>query len=266
MKSNFPSFVTFSLWLTLCSLPVVTSGQASEPSTHYKQYVPASWAWMQEKWTGNNLPYRKARQELDSVLNANKNRPLLIQKVREQYNRKPNEALALFRWAYVAFWSPSTVKKPERYDILRAFDRIASPHVYDYTRIHFLLESDTVPDPKLKAAGARLTEHDLTDRLNFLYQATMLSYSDSLDDRKLAVEYADGLCAESPENPMRVSAAGSCYSCLWLKTKKPADAVKAITYYQKFLKIASPTDEFIPIAKACIKEMQDELAKSGKTP
>ena len=231
-----------------------------------KRYTPTSWAWMQEKWTGNNLPYQKARQELDSVLNANKNRPLLIQKVREQYNRKPNEALALFRWAYVAFWSPSTVKKPERYDILRAFDRITSPHVYDYTRIHFLLESNTVPDPKLKAAGARLTEHDPTDRLNFLRQAIMLSYSDSVDDQKLAVEYADGLCAESPKNPIYAFTAGSCYACSWCKTKKPADAAKAISYHQMFLKIASPTDEFISEAKLSIKEMQDELAKSGKTP
>lgn len=251
--------------LAMALLPAIAQ---KPPALHPKDnyYVPSSWGWMQEKWSGNNQPYQKARQELDPILNANKSRPTLIVKVRNQYNRNPKDALALFRWAYVAFWSPSTVNRPELYDILWAFDRTPSPHVYDYTRIHFLVASRAKPDSKLKSAGARLTEHDPIDRVNFLYQATTLSDSSSIDDRKLATRYMDGLCAEAPENPMLISAAGSSYLYLWDKTKKSADAVKAIMYYQKFLKIASPTDKFIPEAKRFTKEMQDALAKSGKTP
>ena len=257
-------FFVFALFILAFS-PVMAQKQPGY-LVKSRYYAPKSWAWMKEAWNGNNAPYMKARKELDPIRNANKNRPVLLQKVRDQYNHNPKDSLALFRWAYVAYWSPSTLKESERYDILRAFDRAPSPHVYEYTRSRFLFQSKASLDPKLKEAGARLIEHDPTDRVNFLCQAIVLSCSDSLDDRKMAVEYAVALYNESPRNPTYASTAGSTYLDLWDKTKNVKDAETAIKYFQAYLKIASPTDNYISEAKRFIKIIQDELAKSGKTP
>jgi len=148
--------VTYSAstqWAWLTALAPMAAEASIDPlaAARYQEYAPRDFTgeraiaenalpWQHETWSGDNTPYQKARQEIDSAVAIGKSPMHLARQYEAQADKNRKGPLDQFRWGY-ALWrtitptSTSAEKQTNKLGIFFALSKIASPNTYDYARL-----------------------------------------------------------------------------------------------------------------------------------
>ncbi len=180
------------------------------------------------------------------------------------------EPQAQFRWAYAAYEAARKTNFVNQHktlrDIEQALQRAASvspPRNYEYARLRFLAIARNSPYHNLKPVGERLVRRNPQDHEVRFYLVELLDPGLHSEEKQSALMHARFLAQALPEKPTVHSLLGSVYWRIWLKSKSPADADKAIAGYRKFLQTAPPNHPFRRGAESQIKfirHMQERQA------
>jgi tetratricopeptide (TPR) repeat protein len=136
------------------------------------------------------------------------------------------------------------VNKNKLFEPLYPMRDTVSPQSYEYTRLHFLLESYFFEElfyPSVKAAGERLLRRNPKDTEVKMRMCEVLSYDSTLAGRRRAVTLAKELIHVNPKSAVRYGYLGNVYYGLWIGSQQKPDRDAAIAAFRKYLQLA-PTD------------------------
>ena len=237
--------VTYSAstqWAWLTALAPMAAEASIDPlaAARYQEYAPRDFTgeraiaenalpWQHETWSGDNTPYQKARQEIDSAVAIGKSPMHLARQYEAQADKNRIGPLDQFRWGY-ALWrtitptSTSAEKQTNKLGIFFALSKIASPNTYDYARLESMSKvsrsSERVafaePDqgagefqprqvvgglllpadqdaPPPRQPGERALHHPTPGRVRLLARLVFLLLADAPDVRHIARSRHDGL-------------------------------------------------------------------------
>lgn len=275
-----------SCFLFLAMAMAMSAGQAQTPipytappkhqRTFYRNGFPVyknglqgvlatqMWDWTTEKWDGDNKPYHQARLDIDKVADAGQGLDELLAKDKAQAQKRPDDALAVFRWAYTAY--RVMLARYTREAQFAALDgvqvalRLAdSPHTYDYARIQFLVGEFYTSHKEAVPIAKRLLLVDKNDyHVEYCLAVTYLNDYVS-PDFEAALTLCRHLKQLYPKKPSVYAVTGEAYVLWWYKAKNPADAQAAIENYEKYLQLAPPQDQFRKRAQGIINEFKSRV-------
>lgn len=223
------------------------------------QSVSASWTT--EKWTGNEKPYVAARESIDADFSHGKVTVDYLSGLEAAVNRSEHDPLRLFRWAYARYKAQSLHPTLPFTPVpgWGAFDEISSPHTYQYARTRFLAEIMLGNRPDLMSLGKRLLAHNPND-FDVEY-GLMACFHQNLSDneKQAALTYADQLIQKYPTKPSVYAVKGGVYLSYWIDHRNKQDAVDAIKWYQRYLKLAPADYEWRKHAESTIALLQSRI-------
>lgn len=242
--SHYAAYCRLVALMVLVFSPIICKSQGSFPEND----------WMIEMWTGNDAPYRQARNAIDKRVSRGEDVAVIAYNLRKLTGHSA-DTKAQFNWAYAAY---KTVKRgkdtyPERtlQDIVTALERADEtnpPHSYEYSRLRFLARVNQGSGFKLKTVGARLLERNPKDYEVMFCQVEILDPSLHKDDEALRIGYANVLIKVQPYNPKVYKLAGNVYDemCtvreLHVRPEEPALYNKALFYWNKALRMTPLSD------------------------
>lgn len=219
------------------------------------------WDWVNEQWTGDNRPFQKIKQDITTALDSGQNAGDLAAKYRLKAIASPKDSQAVFGWAYAVRANIRTLPASMEsrmmwFRVREALDQPPSPHAYDYDRLRFLLAYDK---SHIRGLGERLLKQNPADnsvKLQLIYAyinsfGTSLLVSESAANqfKVRALQLTGELIQSDPKNPDYRAALGNLYAAYLSrhyqdKRYNRDDAVKALTAYQDYQRIAKPNDDF----------------------
>lgn len=215
--------------------------------------------WGEEVWSGNAGPYKAIEAEIDKKIASGMSAKALADTYRKTAEEDVDSPLSQFRWAYAqrkAVLGAKHFDSGQLIPVRDALDKANSPHVYEYTRLHFLIESELFPGQELLSAGKRLVKHNPNDE-DVKYQVIhLLGSSRDIADKKQAVLLAQEMTASHPENADYHGNLGGVYLDMWFRTKSPKYASLATNQYHKYLSLAPPDAEYRKTVERLLKTLQ----------
>ncbi|PQV63315.1 hypothetical protein B1R32_11342 [Abditibacterium utsteinense] len=212
-------------------------------------------SWLQEKWSGDERPYRKIRDDIDKAFVQNKVTQAMLSRYTLRAKKTPSEPLERFGQIYSLYRGaadhyPGAEK--EIYQLEGAFRNIPLAHKYEFTRVHFLVSAFCLSHTRLEPLGTQFIKRDPKD---YSVKREMIDILDTIDpkQRKRALVYAQDLRKLRPQSALPYASLASVHFGNWSITRSTAEKQLAIKNYQQFLKLASPQDTFRPQAKRLIK-------------
>lgn len=240
--------------LALCVRPLVAQLASS-------QQTSSTSSWMTEKWTGDDRPYAAARENIDREFSRGGITVVYLNGLEVAWNQDEHNPLKLFRWAYARYRAQGLHPAIPFTTIpdYGAFNGVASPHTYEYTRVRFLIEICNERRRELMAVGRRLLAHSPNDfdveyGLTFCFGESM-----SVEEKQAALTYADHLVQKYPNKPSAYSVKGGVYFSYWIDHRDKQDARDAIQWYQQYLKLAPVNYEWRKRAESIITLLQSRL-------
>lgn len=246
------------------------------PSTHQIPIYPSRtpgvlvtrmWDWTTDAWDGNDKPYQQARTMIDQSVDAHHNLVALLGQYKAQAQGRPDDALALFRWAYTGYrimllGKSRTAQFHALDGIQEMFYHTPSAHTYNYARIQFLIGEFYTPNHQAVPVANRLLKVSKND-----YQVQYCLASIYLNDylypkfgEVLAI--CDYLKHLYPTKSSLYTLSGEVYVLRWHQERSPVFAQLVVDNYKKYLTLAPPDDEFRKRAQSIIKEFEPRT-KSG---
>lgn len=204
------------------------------------------WAWTQEKWTGNDRPYRQIREATNKLFKPRKLDDKTLAQLRAASMKRPQDSLARFRWANYAYvlallQSDVSVGSGKLMRLQEAFRQNPSPGIYEYTRTRYLVESYLLQSgPAMARLGERLLKRNSNDVPVKYYLVSHLFTGKPQDEQK-SISYAQDLVRQHPSEPSYYSVLGYVYQRRWWQSKSRADAQQAVVNYRKYLQLGKLT-------------------------
>lgn len=266
-------------WLLLAITIIVPIGQAQTPVPYakppkhqgpvYKSRLPGvlvtrMWDWTTETWNGDNTPYHQVRLDIDKVADEKQGLDELLIKYKAQAQRNPDDALAVFRWAYTAYRvmlsRHSTLTQHAALEgVEEALRQADSPHTYDYARIRFLVGEFYTSHRQAVSVAKRLLAVESND-YRVQYSLAVIYLNDYVSPNfEEALAICQHLKQLYPQKTSVYALTGETYAFWWYKDKNPAYAQAAVENYEKYLKLAPPNDEFRKRAQGIINEFKARL-------
>lgn len=208
-----------------------------------------SWKWTTEQWTGSDVPFAKIRQEVKEVRTKGNLNKAYLKKLEEAANQRSDDAETQFRWGYAMLEAPyaginlKSGPYSDYYSVVRALGRPKSPHSYLYARLRFVLMSLEYEYAPLKNLGIRLLNRNPEDTPVKTYLISYLSDLGDVEERKLALKYAQQLVSKYPRWAGAYSILGSYYQTSFLRYDEIDAANKSIAAYQKFISLLPKSDQ-----------------------
>lgn len=242
--SHHAAYCRLVALVVLVFSPIVCKSQGSFPEND----------WMIEMWTGNDAPYRQARNAIDKRIARGEDVALIAYNLRKQTTH-PADTTAQFKWAYAAYRTVKKKKDTGSYqtmqDIVTALERgddMNPPHSYEYSRLRFLARVNNGAESKLKTVGARLLKRNPRDYEVMFCQLEVLYSGTNRKEEALRIGYANTLIKVQPYNPKVYNLAGNVYDemctyrVLHSLPEEPALYNKALFYWNKALRLTPLSD------------------------
>ena len=141
----------------------------------------------------DNQPYATIRAALDKRI-AKGESPAFLEREFRLQGQDIYDSQKIFRWAYAAYRKQKLAPNQTLYsEINAAMDRNGKPGAYDWVRLRFLVSSSQGflrPTAELIQVGRRLFEVRDDDEEVLFQWIHNLQNSESLDERKLSLEFA----------------------------------------------------------------------------
>lgn len=229
-------------WQLLATLIVALMTCASQTASAQapRKITPSQKEWMQEPWTGNEQPFRRARREVKERIRIGM-KPEDIATVFDKYLfaaiRAPLDPVAQFTQGYAAFrqvqinqWLHYGGMGPA----LEAMTRVPSPHTYEFSRLRFILAMMVYPSTALKPMGLRLLKHKPDDTEVMYLQVRALNYQNPAE-RDQGLSLANRLVQKLPKQPNVYALLGQAYYRAWLYTGNRIYGDRSIQAYRKHI-------------------------------
>ena len=224
--------------------PVQSAGKAPEPKQRTFSTLGPKWkppTWPQEKWTGDDSPYRSIREATYKDLMAGRITKKYLVNLRLAAKKQPSSPLAQFRWGYGvyrSFYSKIRLDDARKTvsEVLSALDKAPSPQTYEYARLRFLMHGREGSTHHLHEAGSRLLNRDPNDYDVMFYVCGYLSAGSSAE-REVAMRYAQQMTRAYPKRVMSYSALATVHTNNWNLDHQLADADKAIAANRKLIEV-----------------------------
>ena len=246
------------------------------PSTHQIPIYPSRtpgvlvtrmWDWTTDAWDGNDKPYQQARAVIDQAEDAHHNLNVLLSQYKAQAQSRPDDPLALFRWAYTGYQlmlagKSRTAQFHALDGIQELFYHTPSAHTYNYARIQFLIGEFYTSNHQAVPVAKRLLKVTKNDYpVQYCLGAIYLNdYVHPNYGEVLAI--CDYLKQLYPRKSSLYTLSGEVYVLRWHQEKNVAFAQGVVDNYKKYLELAPPDDEFRKRAQCIIKEFEPRT-KSG---
>ena len=215
--------------------------------------------WGNEVWSGNAGPYKAIEAEIDKKIAAGMSANVLAETYRKTAEKDGGNPLSQFRWAYSqrkAVLAAKHFDSGQLIPVRDALDKANSPHVYEYTRLHFLIESEIFPGQELLPVGKRILQHnpqDVTVKYNMI---RLLAASPAMSDKNLALKLAQEMVASHPAYADYHGNLAGVYMDFWFHTSKLTYAQQALQQYHKYLALAPPDAENRKTVERLLKTLQ----------
>lgn len=204
--------------------------------------------WSSQEWTANDHPFRAAKTEIDKAVKNGKKPEVVAQACEGQANKRPLQAIAVFRWAY-AVDKAVAAKKPFDPEGLRKplilMRRTMPPHSYEYARLRFLLESSLGGSGSYsltKMVGERLLQRNPKDVSVKMRMCSILTSSRNPQEPQRALKMAKELVADNSKSANRYLCLGNVYYSLWFRDQQKVQREGAIAAFRQYLKL-KPANE-----------------------
>lgn len=218
--------------------------------------------WTQQPWTGDDRPYVRIRQTIDKAVASGQDVDTVIARYRPAAMSKPQDARAVFGWAYAAWNARKRFFNSEEqsrrialpsYALLRA----PFPRTYQFARLLFLTQArDSAYGQFLIGVGDKLLRRNPQDDEVKLYLAKSLAYLGDAAKRQRSLRLTRELIAHDGRRANYYSLLGGIYFQTWEATKRRADANSSIAAYQHYLQLAPASDDWRPRAHMFISLLQ----------
>lgn len=278
--------VTYSAstqWAWLTALAPMAAEASIDPlaAARYQEYAPRDFTgeraiaenalpWQHETWSGDNTPYQKARQEIDSAVAIGKSPMHLARQYEAQADKNRKGPLDQFRWGY-ALWrtitptSTSAEKQTNKLGIFFALSKIASPNTYDYARLRYLVSYQSSEQAPL---GERLLQQHYQDvkvKAHLALDYTVPGpkpYTSRVKSR--VIQLSEELIQADPKYPSYYAILAEAYAAnYFMNGHHRQDGLAMTAALKKYLSLAKPTDSFYQPAKDRLSDMQQRLNKNG---
>lgn len=226
----------------LCLLLIVSGSHlfAQTNKQVYSQTGVSHWQWVEEDWTGDDALYQKLRADIDRSKRNGDLTTETISKYKNIHQKKTNDPVSLFRWAYASFQATQSNPPAAQKQVVAPydFDEAPSPHTYEYDRLRFLVWAHYNSDVHLQTVGERLLNHKPHDNDVKYYLIQCYKPWRSTLEKQKAVSLAQDLVHVAPSRPGSYSALGGVYFNSWMVSHEKEDAEKAVLAYRHYLRVA----------------------------
>jgi len=215
--------------------------------------------WGKEVWSNDGGFYKAIASDIDKKIASGTSAKALAETYRKTAQKDVYNPQSQFRWAYA---QRKAVLASHPFDsvglsaVRDALDKANSPHVYEYTRLHFLIESEIFPGQELLPAGKRLLQHNPQDETIKYKMIRLLASSPQAADNKKALLLAQEMVNTSPQNADYHGNLAGVYMNFWFETSKSAYAQQALQQYHKYLALAPPNAEYRKTVVRLLKTLQ----------
>ncbi|HEX8234504.1 MAG TPA: hypothetical protein VF600_00960 [Abditibacteriaceae bacterium] len=205
---------------------------------------PPGWEWTNEKWMGNDRPYRDLRRSIEQAVKRTNQRDVavLVEKYRKRAVAHPVDPKAQFAWGYATLEGRRkgyTINRDVARRVSLALTDATSPKTYQYARLRFLMTMHWGTYPQLKSLGQRLLLREPRDNEVKYYVVRLLS-SGSGKEKQQAMNYAQELVRLQPKWSGSYSALGEVYREIFFTNKDLAAGDKAIAAFRKSIQLMPP--------------------------
>lgn len=241
----------------------------------YRQQLLHDWAWANESWSGNDVPYQQIMAEIDQTVAKGQNLSQLLTNDKALARDSRANPIAQFRWAYLAYKMsnlPGVINKDDIIGLsINALGRPSSPRSYHYDRLRYLmLHQIGAPDYHMVPLGKRLLKLEPDNRLIMLGIILDLGFPGEnvadrpmrqvLIDRKEALTLAQRYVDRFPTSPKGYLVLGDIYSDVFLSTNDPHDRDNTILALKKGMSLLPADSASVQQTQIFIKRVKDGLA------
>lgn len=223
-------------------------------------------AWRNETWSGNDEPYRQARNKVEAALASGTPAENIVGDAEKEARDNPRVPLAQFRWAYAIWKMPVPADNNSDLDKndLGAFFALAytiSPNTYNFARLRYLLTYQ-YQEGKQVEVGERLLQRDKNDLAVKGHLALDYTSIHPYDPKakSRAIQLSKELIQAEPKRAINQAILAEAYfSNYYRNGHHRQDAVSTITALEKYLSMAKPTDAFYKEAKIRITVLEGKF-------
>lgn len=231
-----------------------------------RRWIPQDYKWTVAGWTNNQLRFDAASKSVDSIFSSNDNKLRnekisLLEKQARTGKAKPEIifawALAVLRGREVFLWDRVTAN--EKLRDASAFLSLSDNHKYfDYYRLRFLIESRAFPNKSHIIAGKKILNTSKKDIYVLHRLSVLMSLLGKNEEKKESLAISEKLSQSYPMSTTFCSHLGRVYRQIWVDTNDDSMRLKAISQYEKYMKISRPSN---PWRKDCAQILKKLIAK-----
>ena len=224
--------------------------------------------WTAEPWTGDEKPFLRIRQNIDRQVKAGKKPTALLKAYRAAALKNMGDAQAQFRWAYAAFTAYQKFQKGQNVNeitkgVAEALERPRSPKSYQYARMRAIFtlwntEYQQRHWSHLRKAAMRMAKRNPKDySLKYIFVQDFLQHKET---SALGLQWAKEYRKAFPRKPAGLFLLGRVYEGQFGIEGSEAKSKVAISYFQKYLKMAPSNDLYRPAVQARINDIRRRVA------
>lgn len=234
---------------------VPTDIQLRDMQLREKELIPN---WTLEEWSGNDAHYKIIEANIDSQIAQRQLTSEALKHYKVRAEAKPPNPEDIFRWVYASYKAERVVPPIAQTNSPGSgIMSQAQPHSYEFTRLHFLLQTDEGGYPIFRSVGERLIKRNPKDYVVKYFLITCIDPTISDRAKQDALSYARALIKEQPNRPSAYLALGSIYYILWSVNKRDEDGKYAVSAYSKYLHLAPLNARGRAQSVQIIKTIQD---------
>ncbi len=228
-----------------------------------------AFSWQYETWTGDDRPYRQARQEIDTAIASGQSPMRVAEGYEGQARADKRSALAQFRWGYALRETITPASTPDESQtnglgVFFTLANIASPNTYNYARLRYLTSYHSSYQTAL---GERLLRQDTQDvsvkgHLALDYTAPGPEPY-NLKAKNRAVQLSKELIKVDPKYPSYNAVLAEAYTAnYFMNGHHRQDGIAMIAALRQYLSLAKPNEAFYQDAKNRLSDMEQRLHES----
>ena len=235
----------YRILLIVTCLLFSQAGQTQQRTEALKKRIEREYAWTRTAWTGASGPYVAIQTQMEKIEHEKKDMTAVANQLgRLTAKQKSSDPQAVFRWAYATWlaYGTSIANLAKRTDAMAAMGKVATPHVYEFDRLRFILLCCDNPDNDLKGLGERLLKRRPRDYWVIACQIYIMCPGSYPADKKRAFELCSLMLQALPNDPNVHVLIGTTWEHIGWVSHKKADAQKALASYRKAFDLMSPNN------------------------
>jgi len=234
--------VSLFVWLPLAGNSVA----CEEPA----MTMQAAIGWTVDSLDGNDASFNHIRQQIDAYISKGNKASSLVQKYKKTSQQHPNNAEAMFRWAYTTYlasdhWQTNVQKTHVLCGIYAAMGQPENPHSFEYARLRFILaklDSRYSGRKEINELGGPLLSKALKSDFDLRYfginALAEIINAKQPDIWQKCLHLTLELRKDFPKKVESIRMLGGLYSSRFVLTKESAYADQSLKYYREYLSIA----------------------------